>query len=93
MLDVVVHPGNDQIAYAISQDRVRKRTATGWGDSATGINPGHELASIAIAPLNDQILFIGANQDGILLSNYGCLRNGRLYRSTNAGASWADITL
>lgn len=75
----VIDPTNSSILYA-GFDRLWRSTNKGSSWSATSSLPinGTNIDDIAVAPSNNQVLYVAINED--------------IYRSTNNGSNWADIS-
>jgi fibronectin type 3 domain-containing protein len=88
---ISVHPSLSGTVYAVvaggvSGSQVRKSVDSGatWTDLGFGSTAAQNLTSIAIDPTNPNIIYaLGTSSNGGL---------GGLYKSTNAGGVWVDVS-
>lgn len=90
IVEMSVHPTNDQIIYmASASGGVFKTTNRGqsWANVTDGFLPTLGLGSITMDPNNPETLYVGLGE-GVPGSHYEPYGSG-VYRTTNGGANWS----
>jgi photosystem II stability/assembly factor-like uncharacterized protein len=90
MVEIAVHPTNDQIIYGASASGgLWKTTNRGgqWVNVTDGWIPTLGMGSVAIDPFNPETVYCGLGE-GVPGGTYEPFGAG-IYRSSNGGASWA----
>jgi photosystem II stability/assembly factor-like uncharacterized protein len=92
MVEIAVHPTNDQIIYGASASGgLWKTTNRGgqWVNVTDGWIPTLGMGSVAIDPFNPETVYCGLGE-GVPGGTYEPFGAG-IYRSINGGASWALV--
>jgi len=84
-------PSNPQILFAAGQIAsatapmgvfMSKDGGTTWTSKRISATPGSSASAVAVDPRNAKVVFLGGQRNG----------NAALYKSTNGGTSWKDVT-
>ena len=96
---LAIDPTNADIVYVAIFDGTNNAVTglykttnggTNWFASNTGIGAAKNILSIAINPLNPNTLYVGTS---FLTPSGSTTEQARIYKSTNAGASWVDVSV
>ena len=84
----VIHPGNPKILYA-AYDDVLKTSDRGntWQRISNNLTGGENLKFIAVAPSDGDVIYAGTSRIFPTAN-----RNGKLFKTSNGGQSWTNVT-